>query len=153
VADRGFKLAKAALAKTNASTEVIVTDTTVTNVKLSSMAQALDMQFDANYSLIHSGINEDVNTLQNASHTHTNAVILAATTASYKAANATKLAGIATNANKYVHPSYHPISKITGLQTILNSYGARLTSIESHTHDYADKNGAVDTIRTTGGVN
>jgi len=42
------------------------------------------------------------------------------TQVNFTTADNTKLDGIATSANNYVHPSSHPISFITGLQTSLN---------------------------------
>lgn len=48
---------------------------------------------------------DEVAPLTSASHTHTNKTILDATTASYTTTEKTKLAGIATGANKYVLPT------------------------------------------------
>lgn len=47
-------------------------------------------------------------------------------------AERTKLSGIATNANNYVHPAKHSISEITDLQTALDG-----KSVKGHNHDTA----------------
>lgn len=47
-------------------------------------------------------------------------------------AERTKLSGIATNANNYVHPAKHSISEITDLQTMLDG-----KSVKGHNHDTA----------------
>lgn len=90
--------------------------------------------------------NTDVAANTSARHTHANAAVLNATTASYTTALNTKLSGIATGAtanatdaqlrDRATHTGAQAISTVTGLQTALDGKAAT-----SHTHATADVTG------------
>ena len=55
----------------------------------------------------------------------------------YTTVEKTKLAGIATGANKYVHPATHPVEMITGLDTALNEKVDKVVGKGLSTEDFS----------------
>lgn len=66
-------------------------------------------------------LSANANDAINKRHSHTNQSILDDIEAPYTIQEKNKLAGIEEGANRYVHPSTHPASMITGLSTVATS--------------------------------
>ena len=134
----GKRLSKAALARATR-----IGDGTITTVdkRVSPMTQVLGIAFDANNNITSSSVTAAVTENTNARHSHTNAVLLAAITASFT-----------TEINTH----------ISELETRLAALELKLINYTTHTHDYSDGTIAdtdvggsvqVDVTRTTAGVN
>lgn len=75
----------------------------------------------SNLKISDDNLSTNVNSAIANNHSHTNKAILDAITAAFTTALKTKLDGIEPGANKYVHPTSHPASMITGLAAVATS--------------------------------
>lgn len=106
-------------------------------------------------------LSETVDGKANVSHTHTFDDVLETTSKKVMtAAERTKLNGIETGANNYVHPSTHAASMITGLANVATSGKySDLTDIptnftpEAHTHAQSDITGLTAALNNKSDVN
>lgn len=131
--NKNYSLSKAALARVN---NIETGVTYAIDSRVSPLSQSLGITYDADSNIVINSTNNDIDALQNDSHTHSNKATLDNTTEAFTTVQVNQIAAIAT-----------------ALGITFNVDGTiNVDGYAAHTHSYLDNDGTTDTARTTGGV-